>query len=220
MPDSDALGVIFDMDGVLVDSFSAHRESWRLLARELGRDFTDEQFHQTFGQRSADIIRALFGPRDDAETARLDARKESLYRDLIRGRVPVMPGATELIDRLHAGGFRLAVGSSGPPENVALVVDGMGLRSQFAAVVTGADVQRGKPDPQVFTLAAQRLRLPPQRCAVIEDAPVGIEAARRAGCYAVGLAGSHAMDALLAADMILMHLNELTGEILRRRLRG
>src|ERR1043166_3998609 len=116
---SDQLGVIFDMDGVLVDSYQPHLESWRRLASELGYSISDEQFDATFGRTSREIIRILFGPQhSDDEVRRLDARKEQLYRDAVRGRVPAMPGAIDLIRTLHDAGFKLAIGSSGPPENI------------------------------------------------------------------------------------------------------
>ncbi len=208
-------GVIFDMDGVLVDSGPAHLQSWQLLAREMGREITAEQFAHSFGQRSSEIITHTFGITDAGEIARLDARKESLYRDLIRGHVPVMPGAKELVKSLHASGFRFAVGSSGPPENVTLVCEEMGLTPLISAIVTGMDVQRGKPDPQVFQIAAERLRLSPADCVVIEDAPVGIEAAHRAGMKCIALTSSHPRERLSGADHVVARLSELDANAVR-----
>jgi beta-phosphoglucomutase len=207
----DNVGVIFDMDGVLVDSYLAHFESWRLLAAELNQTVTEEQFARTFGRTSRDIIRILFGDaRPDDEVRRLDDRKEIFYRDLIRNAVPIMDGAEPLLVRLRRDGARLAVGSSGPPENVGLVIEALASAAKFDAVVTGADVQRGKPDPQVFTLCAERLRIAPERCVVVEDAPAGIEAARRAGMHAVALLSTHHADAFTQADLTIQSLAELT----------
>lgn len=208
-------GVIFDMDGVLVDSGPAHLQSWQLLAREMGRDLTAEQFAHSFGQRSSEIITHTFGITDDVEIARLDARKESHYRDLIRGRVPAMPGAMELVMSLHASGVRLAVGSSGPPENVTLVCEEMGLTPMMTAIVTGMDVQRGKPDPQVFQIAVERLHLSPADCVVIEDAPAGIEAAKRAGMVCIALSSSHSRERLSGADHVVARLSELDVNLIR-----
>lgn len=208
-------GVIFDMDGVLVDSFEPHRESWRVLARELGKPFTDEQFAATFGRTSREIIRMLFGGAySDAEVKRLDDRKEACYRELIRGRIPEMPGAASLLRRLHGSRTRLAIGSSGPTANVRLVIEEMQLGGLLDAVVTGGDVQKGKPDPQVFSLAVEQLGLEPSSCVVVEDAPVGIKAAHRAGCAAVGLAGSHSAASLFAAEHVVSKLDEITDELL------
>jgi beta-phosphoglucomutase len=202
--------VIFDVDGVLVDSYDAHMRSWLLMGREHGLTITEEQFASTFGQTSREIIARFWGSdlsREEAEA--LDARKEAIYRDLIRERFPAMDGSVELIDALADAGFRLAVGSSGPPENVELTLDCLGRASRFNAVVTGRDVTRGKPDPQVFQTAAERLGLPPARCIVVEDAPVGITAARAAGMASVALVGTVAADRLGEADLVVRSLREL-----------
>jgi beta-phosphoglucomutase len=203
-------GVIFDMDGVLIDSFEPHRRSWQQMARERGIEMTDEQFAATFGRTSRDIIRHFWGEGvSDEQIRQMDDRKEALFRDLLREQLPVMPGALELIDDLATHGFKLGVGSSGPPENVNLVVDSLGLRDHLSGIVTGMDVTRGKPDPQVFLLTAERMKVDPARCAVVEDAVHGITAARRAGMKAVALTGTAPRAALAAADLVVDSLTEL-----------
>ena len=213
--------VIFDMDGVLIDSYQAHFESWRMLAAELGSEVGEAEFARTFGWTSREIIALKWGDRgfDDADIRRLDDRKEALYREIIDRRFPESDGIRELLRGLHADGFRLAVGSSGPPENVALVVSHLGGRELFDAVVHGRDVQRGKPDPQVFLLAAERLGVEPHRCVVIEDAAPGIEAATRAGMAGVALlATGRTRDdfASLAPALIVSSLRELTPTVLHQ----
>jgi beta-phosphoglucomutase len=206
----DPSAVIFDADGVLVDSYDAHMRSWLLMGREHGLAITEEEFASTFGQTSREIIARFWGAGlDDAAREALDARKEAIYRDLIRKRFPAMDGAVELIDTLVDAGFRLAVGSSGPPENVELTLDRLGRRRAFVALVTGRDVTRGKPDPQVFQIAAERLGLPAARCIVVEDAPVGIAAARAAGMASVALVGTVPAERLAAADLVVGSLREL-----------
>ena len=199
------------MDGVLVDSAWAHRGSWQLLAEEAGLTITDEQFAETFGQPSRQVIRQLWGTElPDSDVKRLDDRKECLYRDLIRDRVPVMPGAVALLHRLHREGAILAIGSSGPPANVELVLSELGVGELLSAIVTGVDVQKGKPAPDVFVMAAGRMQLACRRCVVVEDAPVGIEAAHRAGMAAVGLVGTHAREALRDAEWVVDSFAELS----------
>ncbi len=202
--------VIFDVDGVLVDSYDAHLRSWVLMARAHGLAITEDEFASTFGQTSREIIARFWGT-DLADAARedLDAHKEAIYRDLIRADFPAMPGAVELIDALAATGFLLAVGSSGPPENVDLTLERLGRRDAFRAVVTGRDVTRGKPDPQVFQLAAARLDVAADRCVVVEDAPVGIAAARAAGMASVALVGTVPAEQLGAADLVAHSLCDL-----------
>ncbi|HMP08464.1 MAG TPA: HAD family phosphatase, partial [Lacipirellulaceae bacterium] len=132
------------------------------------------------------------------------------YREIIATNFVAMPGAVELIDALCDAGFKLGVGSSGPPENIEATLDKLGRSDRFAAVVTGADVQRGKPDPQVFLLAAERLGLPPAQCAVIEDAPQGVEAANRAGMTSIALTGTTTSDKLAAARLVVDRLHDIT----------
>jgi beta-phosphoglucomutase-like phosphatase (HAD superfamily) len=115
----------------------------------------------------------------------------------------------KLIDALVTAGFKLGVGSSGPPENISVTLDKLARGRSFGAVVTGADVQRGKPDPQVFLLAAERLGVPPAQCAVVEDAPQGVEAANRAGMTSIGLTGTTTRDALSHARLVVDRLDEL-----------
>jgi len=206
------------MDGVLVDSYAPHLESWRLLAAELGRNLTESQFGSTFGRTSRDIIQTLFGIQDAGEIHGLDQRKESLYRDLIRGRVPAMPGAAALVAACRDAGFKLAVGSSGPSDNVRLVCDEMVITECFDAIVTGHDITHGKPDPEVFLTAARRMDVSPEHCVVIEDAPVGIEAARRAGMRSVGLTGSHPSEMLKEASIVTDSLHSLDVGRLQRLL--
>jgi beta-phosphoglucomutase len=202
--------VIFDVDGVLVDSYDAHLRSWVLMAREHGLEITEDEFASTFGQTSREIVARFWGPDLDSRArAALDARKEAIYRDLIRAHFPAMDGAVPLIDALAAAGFLLAVGSSGPPENIELTLEGLGRRDRFRAIVTGRDVTRGKPDPQVFEIAADRLGVRAERCAVVEDAPVGIDAARAAGMTSVALVGTVPPERLAAADLVVRSLREL-----------
>jgi len=215
----DGIGVIFDMDGVLVDSYQPHFESWRLLGREQGREISEPEFAATFGRTSRDIIAMLFGGSKSAEEIRrLDDRKESIYRDLIRGRVPIVDGARELLRELRTAGARLAVGSSGPVENVSLVLEALRDAATFDAVVTGADVTRGKPDPQVFQLAAERLGIPSGRCVVVEDAPAGVEAAHRAGMRVVAIQSPHTIGKLEGANWVVARLSDLDSAAIAKRV--
>jgi beta-phosphoglucomutase len=209
--------VIFDIDGVLIDSYEPHFESWQMLAAELGQTVTPEQFAASFGRTSKDIIRiwwsGLFGADlTDKKIAELDEKKEAAYREVVAKTKPVMEGAVELIDALHAAGFKLAVGSSGPPANVELSLKLLGRESKFSARVTGMDVTRGKPDPQVFLMAAGKLGVKPAECAVIEDAPAGVAAANAAHMASIGLLGTTDALGLKAAKLIVPTLRGLEPE--------
>jgi HAD superfamily hydrolase (TIGR01509 family) len=205
--------VIFDMDGVIVASGRIHAESWKLLARRHGRNITDEQFKASFGQTSREIIRTWWGPElSDVDVHTLDLEKEALYRHLITGVVPLTIGVRETLWGLERAGYRMAIATSGPLANVELVLREGGMEGFFAALATGEDVTRGKPAPDVFLIAAERLGVPPARCVVVEDAPVGIEAGIAAGMKVIGFVGTHPAERLkeAGAHLVARHMNEIT----------
>lgn len=209
--------VIFDMDGVLVDSYRDHYESWQTFCHERGLAMSEEYFAATFGRTSREVIVDLWGQDrfTPEEIAEIDRRKESIFRNRLANHFPVMDGARELIDALKVAGIAIGVGSSAPPENVWFSLDRIERRDSFSSVVTGADVTRGKPDPQVFLLNSQRLGVPPERCLVIEDAPPGIEAALAAGMTCVGFASTgRRPEQLTAAHQVIRSLRELTPDSL------
>jgi len=204
-------GVIFDMDGVLVDSYRAHFESWRRMAAEHGLAMTEDQFASVFGRTSRDIVAHFWGQGlTDRQIAAMDDRKEAIYREIIGADFPEMDGAHELLADLRSAGFRLAIGSSGPPANIAVVLGRLGGPGVVDATVNGMEVTRGKPDPQVFLLAAGKLSLPPGSCAVVEDAVAGVQAARAAGMAAVAVTGTTPRGRLaLLAGLVVDSLREL-----------
>jgi len=206
---SNSIGVIFDMDGVLVDSAKPHLESWKQLASEIGGSVTDAQIASTFGRQNRDIIPMLFGPTTEDRLHRLSDRKEELYRDLVRECPPIVNGAIDLLQALFDRGVKLSIGSSGPRANIDLVLAAMRVADRIHAVVSADDVTRGKPDPQVFEIACHRLDLHPSRCVVIEDAPVGIQAAKAAGTRAVAVLMHHPRKAFAAADHIVDRLQDI-----------
>lgn len=211
------LAVIFDVDGVLVDSWRAHYESWASTARAMDVPFGEAEFGASFGMTSHAVLRKHWRPvhpeLSDADLDRIDAEKEAAYRAIIADDFPAIPGAAALIDALHADGIPLAVGSSGPPENIAAVLDHLKRRDRFGAIVSRADVEHGKPAPDIFLRAAERLGVAPRDCVVVEDAPPGVEAARAAGMgVAVLLSGGHRAEdfAGLDPDVIVDSLTALT----------
>ena len=203
--------VIFDVDGVLVASYRPHLLSWQQMSARHGLTMTEEQFAATFGKTTREIIRQLWPGRfDEGAVAALDGEKEALYREILERDFPEMPGAADLIGQLHAAGFALAIGSSGPPENVRLVARKIGNGKFISAAVDGMEVRHGKPEPDIFLAAAKKLGVEPGRCAVIEDAPVGLDAARRAGMAAIALMGTAPREALAVHGQIIVErLSEL-----------
>lgn len=217
------IGVIFDMDGVLVLTEEAHWKSWQNVARSRGIELRYEVFLSCFGRVNADCVAIMLGadiPHDEA--LRLADQKEAEFRDLVRAAVPLAPGTRELLESLHAAGDRVGVGSSAPPENVDLVLDAGDIRRYFTSIVNGSQVKRGKPAPDVFLQAGAGLSLPPERCLVVEDAPVGIRAARAAGMIAVGVTTTHTEQQLrdAGAHALFPSVASLTREGLRRLVGG
>ena len=210
------IGVIFDMDGVLVDSMATHRASWWRLAEEVDElTMNDEQFSRTFGMKNKAIFEYLMGhPVGEDDAKRWGDRKEELYREVFRAEPRIFDGAVELIDALRAAGAKVGVGSSGPVENCELHVEMCGIAGKIDTMVSGNDVHHGKPDPEVFLIAAERMGVEPKRCAVVEDAMVGIEAAHRGGMYAVAFTSSHPAEEFPAADQIVAGLRDIDVEAL------
>jgi beta-phosphoglucomutase len=210
---------IWDVDGTLVDTAELHFTAWQTICRERGRDFTRADFAATFGQRNPEIIRALFGERlNKEEIAALGDRKEILYRAAAGNGVALLPGVRSLVEELHRAGFAQAIGSSAPHANLELILRRTGIAPFFAAVVGSEDTQRGKPDPQVFLVAAERLGVSPMRCVVFEDAVAGVQAARSGGmkCVAVRCVGHHSEASLrqAGADLVVETLEQVSANSL------
>ena len=211
--------VIFDMDGVLADTGPVHFESWVKMTSEIGVEFTREFFEKIFGQQSPEIIRKLMGPNVDEITIEKFANlKEKYYRDMVKDQLKPLPGVIELIKELHDLKFKLAVGSSGPSENVELLLTSLKIKKYFNAVITAAEIKRGKPEPDVFLEAAKRVKVKQSQCVVIEDAPVGIESAKRAGMKCIALTTTHPEKELFNADLIVKDLSEITSKDVKKLL--
>jgi beta-phosphoglucomutase len=214
-------GILWDVDGTLVDTAEQHFRAWVQLAREIELPFTQADFALTFGWRNPDIIRRLFDAEaNDAKCQTLADRKEILYRESVNaGRVSLLPGVRELLRAFAAAGWPQAVGSSAPRENVDLLLGASGITEYFATIICGDDVTRGKPDPEVFVRGATAVGLPPSECVVFEDAVAGVQAARNGGmkCVAVTFVGHHPAEKLreAGATLVVESLEQVTVETIR-----
>ena len=224
MPHADPpMLAIFDHDGVLVDSLAFHQDAWVELGRRTGLRITPEFIHETFGMTNPSIFRKLLGDaHGEHDVGRYSELKEVCYRDAARGQIILMDGVRELLDRLTAAGVLLAIGSSGVRANLELTVESCGLSGRFAAIASLEDIERGKPDPQVFLVAAAKAGVHPSRAVVFEDAPVGIQAAKAAGMRAVGVTTTHPAQSLreAGADEVVDHFRGYDVESLVRHLAG
>jgi HAD superfamily hydrolase (TIGR01509 family) len=217
-----SFGVLFDWDGVVIDSSSQHERSWDLLAAERGLTLPEGHFKAGFGKKNEVIIPALGWGSDPSIVKELADRKEELYRELVAAEgVVVLPGARELLLGLKESGIPRAVGSSTPRGNLDALFAATGLDALFDAVVCGTDVTHGKPDPEVFLKGAALLGLAPERCIVIEDAFAGIEAARRGGMKVVGVATTNSLASLVECgdcDLAVESLIEVSPVVLAKLL--
>lgn len=204
-------GVLWDVDGTLIDSSEFHFLSWRDTLALESFELSRERFLQDFGRRNDEILPLYFGSGiGRADIQRIADAKETLYRRMLaEDGSQALPGVLHWLERLRDTGWRQAVASSAPPANLEAILAALGIADFFAAVVSSADVSRGKPDPQVFLLAAERLGVPPERCVVVEDAPAGIEGARRAGMRVVGVLSSQTS---LDADIVVPTMDDLAGD--------
>lgn len=208
--------VLWDLDGTLVDSGELHWWSWRDALGAEGIPVTYEQFLDSFGQKNDRILRLWLGPEATTQRIqRLADAKESEFRRLAatHGLQP-LPGAAEWVRRLYDAGWKQAIASSAPRENVEVMLTALGLAPWFDAIVAAEDVTNGKPDPEVFLTAAARLGATPATSIVVEDAAAGIEAARRAGIKSIGVTP----DVALPADLAVASLADLPDDAFTRLL--
>ena len=211
-------GVLWDLDGVLVDTGEFHFRAWSQTLSEYGIPFTRESFQATFGMNNAGVLSSLLGQRLTPELlAKISDRKEQRFREAVRGRAQPLPGVLAWLERLKAAGLRQAIASSAPPANIDALVDELGLRAYFEAIVSGSNLP-GKPDPALFLKAARLIDVAPERCIVVEDAVVGIEAAKRAGMKCVAVTTTNPARALKAADVVVERLDALPVDTFQRLL--
>jgi HAD superfamily hydrolase (TIGR01509 family) len=207
--------VLWDLDGVLVDSTQYHYEAFRQLVGEFGRDLAEAEFAPLFGLPNNTILTRLLGELPPHRVQALAARKEHLFRQRIGGRVRALPGAEGLVRRLSTSRIHQAIVSSAPQANVQLVLRSLGFEEAFSVIVGEEDVVRGKPDPEGFLTAAARLEVQPARCVVLEDAPAGLTAAKAAGMRCVGVATTRAAEKLAHADVVVKVLDDpVVGKLL------
>ncbi|MEO8302589.1 MAG: HAD family phosphatase [Betaproteobacteria bacterium] len=182
---------IFDIDGTIIDSMPYHQKSWDVfLARHGAVTVGEDFFRRTAGRTGTEVMRELMGPLSDEDAHALVREKESIYRELFAPEFREIAGFGDFARAAKSAGVRLACATAGDPDNIAFAVGGLKMPGFFDAVVGAHDVARGKPDPDMFLLAAERLGVPPAQCLVFEDAPLGIEGARRAGMRAVAIAST------------------------------
>jgi HAD superfamily hydrolase (TIGR01509 family) len=202
--------ILWDMDGVLADTSQLHFETWEHILVEQGIPFDRQKFHLIYGLKNRDLLPYLTDrPMEPEWVEWIADQKEQAFRQALHGHLFPLPGVVQWLQQFNALGYRQAVASSAPPENVEVLVDELDIRTYFDALVTPGDLP-GKPDPAVFLLAASRLEVPPDHCIVIEDSIPGIEAAQRAGMRCIAVTTTNPPEALTQANIIVATLDQLS----------
>ena len=200
-----ARAFIFDMDGTIVDNMAFHTDSWLAFFERHGKTYDpDAFFRETAGAQGREILRARLGPDvPDDQIAVLAQEKDALYREMYGPHRRAIEGFETLVTNARERGVALAVATSAPPKNIVFTLDELDLRRHFHTVVGAADVKQGKPHPDVFLKAAEKLGIDPAECIVFEDAPMGVEAARRAGMRAVVITTTLPAEAFAEFDNVI-----------------
>lgn len=208
-------GVLWDMDGVLVDTGPTHLRAWVQTLADYGLSMSEEFFRATFGMTNANLLPLLLAERSTPELVQaISDRKEALFRTLMAGQSQPLPGVKHWLESLRAAGARQAVASSAPPQNLAVMLAGLGVRPWFDAIISG-DGMPGKPAPDVFLKAAAAIDLPPERCVVIEDAINGVAGAKNAGMKCIAVTTTNPAAALAQADVVVDSLADLSPTIVK-----
>ena len=204
-------GAIFDWDGVIINSAAQHEMSWERLAAEHGRTLPENHFKRGFGMKNEVIIPELLGwTTVPVEIRLLSLRKEAIYREVVREQgMTALPGVEPWLRALQAAGVPCAIASSTHRENITISLEVLGLEKFFSTIITAEDVKRGKPDPEVFLTAAERIGVQPGDGVVFEDALVGIAAAKAAGMRVVAVTTTEPREKLAHADWVVDRMDEL-----------
>jgi beta-phosphoglucomutase len=199
--------ILWDLDGVIVNSMEYHYEAYREVLAPRGKDLSREEYLQNLiGLRNYVILRRVLGELSDSDVRTLAEQKEEAFRRRVRGNVKALPGADLLVRKAKEAGLRHAIVSSTPRANIEVMLKSLGIWELLDAIVGEEDATRGKPDPEGFVIAAERLDVPPEQCVVIEDAPEGIAAGKAAGMRCIGVATTRPPERLSQADLVVESL--------------
>ena len=210
--------VVFDMDGVLIDSHPAHQAAWSEFLHSLGKDIPDRELEFILeGHTRAEILCHFLGPLSAVELDQYGKRKDQFFR-VHENQIGPISGVCDFLRKLSLQGIPAAVATSASEIRTVSTIERMGFSELFEAVVTASDVEKGKPDPEVYQLACERLSVPPQRTVAFDDAPAGIQSAKSAGLRCIGVSSNGLVPELMdaGAETVIKDFAGLTlEEILR-----
>jgi beta-phosphoglucomutase len=208
--------VIFDMDGVLVDNMEFHKKAWKKFMQKYSPDTNLKEFSRHFGKTNGDLIEILFNHSlTQDEIQNLAEEKEAMYRDIYAPFVSPTPGLISFLRRLEDQKTEMVVATSAPDSNVNFVMNKTGLRKYFKRIIDSSQIRKGKPDPEIYRLAAGQTRCPVMRCLVFEDSCPGIESARKAGMKVIGVATTYSPEKLKGAERIIRDFTKISPDDVR-----
>ncbi len=203
--------VIFDMDGTMVDNMFIHHRAWQKSLKQLGLDFTLEEVRQKIHGVNHEILERLFGDRFTyEERVAISNEKESNYRAIYAPEIKPIEGLLDWFEVLHQANIPMAIATAAPPENAHFLLDQLNIRHYFQAVFHAADVQHGKPHPEIFLKAAAALSIAPEHCLVFEDSPTGAGASYAAGCRSCIITTTHSKEEFAAYPNIIRFIEDYT----------
>jgi len=205
-------GLIFDMDGTMVDNMMVHHRAWQRKLSKMGMEMSIEEVMAKIHGVNEEILERLFGDQlTSAERKQHAWEKEEEYRNIYRSDVTLIAGLSEFLDKMKSQGMPMAIGTAAPPENANFILDTLDLRHYFKGIFHSEDVTKGKPDPEVFELAADSLGLKLTDCLVFEDSITGAEAANRGGAKAVIVTTTHKQEEFQHYDHIAAFIENFSG---------
>ena len=206
-----SFAVIFDMDGVIVDSNPTHTIALRKFCEMHGHYLTDEELKaKVYGRANKDWLPDIFGDHiAPAAYKKLADEKEALFRKLFEPIIQPVKGLIQFLEILEQNNITRAVASSAPPENVDFTLDKTATKKYFNIVLNETSFSKGKPDPEIYLKTASLLNISPGKCVVFEDSIAGVEAARKAGCKVIGVTTTHAREEFVGTDWVIDDFNDL-----------
>lgn len=199
-----SFAVIFDMDGVIVDTNPFHKTSLKQFCEKYGYRLSDDELiNRIYGRTNNDWIRNIFGELTKEKILELGEEKEEMFRTLYKDHIQALNGLEEFLKKLKAENIPVAIGTSAPRSNVDFILEHTGLEKYFDAILDQSHVENGKPNPEIYLKAAAALGFDPAKCIVFEDSLSGVEAGQRAGCKVVGVTTTHSPEELSHTDFII-----------------
>src|SRR3972149_1758112 len=210
-PPNNIKAAIFDMDGTMINNMPYHRRAWLGFSRKHGLSLTEEEFKEKFsGKKNKEILEGLFRKALAQEEAKAyTEEKEQVYRDLYASFIKEIDGLSDLLRFLKSKGIKVAIATTAPEKNRSFALKKLGFEDTFDLVVGDEIVNKGKPDPEIYLITADKLQVEPEKCIVFEDSPPGVESAKRAGMKVIGILTTHSREELQKADLVINNYSEL-----------